>query len=256
MTKFIGTLLVALLIASCTGPTISTSKPNNSPSIEAISFAKDSLAIADNEIVCRASDPDGDNLLYEWSADGGRVTATGPNALWIAPGVMGNYKVSVAVKDGKGGETFKSVDIRVLNNADGTSAMPITLNMRMPSADIVSENSTVKVGTMTKVNCAIENAAGKKISYSWSASGGKIKGKGMEDGTCTSVYWTAPVEIKLHVLDVTARDSDGNLARGRGNHLSYFSARGRIEPVGMLDNSGQGEDYQRCHLRTRGAGVF
>jgi hypothetical protein len=215
MKKFIITLLLVLFIASCTGAPISTSKPNNSPIIESISFAKDSLAVADNEIVCRASDPDGDNLLYEWSADGGQITATGSNALWIAPGVMGNYKVYVTVKDGKGGEAVKVVDIRVLNNADGTSAMPITLNMRMPSADIISENSTVKVGTMTKVTCAIENAAGKKISYSWSARGGKIKGKGLEDGTCTSVYWTAPVEIKLHVLDVTARDSDGNLARGR-----------------------------------------
>jgi hypothetical protein len=214
MIKFIGTLLVVLLIASCTGPTMPTSKPNNSPTIEAISFAKDSLAIADNVIVCRASDPDGDNLLYEWSADGGQITATGPDALWIAPGVMGNYKVYVTVKDGKGGEAVKVVDIRVLNNADGTSTMPIALNMHLPSADIVSENVSVKVGTVTKVTCAIENAAGKKINYSWSATGGKMKGKGLEDQSCATVNWTAPPDTVLYTVTVIATDSDGNQAQG------------------------------------------
>ena len=215
MTKYIATLLAVLVITACSRPSIPASKPNNSPTIESISYAKDSMATIDNQIVCRASDPDGDNLIYEWSADDGQITGTGPDAVWIAPGVMGNYKVSVTVKDGKGGETVKSVNIRVLNNADGTSAMPITLNMRMPSADIVTENSTVKVGTMTKVYCVIENAGGRKISYLWSATGGQMKGKGLEDGTCTSVYWTAPPEIRIYDLAVTAMDADGNEVRGK-----------------------------------------
>ncbi len=93
--------------------------------------------------------------------------------------------------------------------------MPIILKMRMPSEDIVSENTTVKVGTMTKVSCAIENSAGKKISYSWAATGGKIKGKGLEDGTCTFVYWTAPPEVRIYDLSITARDADGNEAQGK-----------------------------------------
>ena len=213
--KCITILLIALAITACSSPSISTSKPNRSPVIESISYAKDSMAMADNEIGCRASDPDGDNLLYEWSADGGQITVTGPNALWIAPGVMGNYIVSVMVKDGKGGEAIEKVDIRVLTNADGTTAMPITLNMRMLMTDIVSENATVKVGTMTKVTCAIENAAGKKISYAWTATGGKIKGIGLEEQSCTNVYWTAPPETKIYDLSVTAKDTDGNEARGK-----------------------------------------
>lgn len=215
MKKYIIAPVITLLITSCTGPTFTALRPNSNPTIETISYAQDSMAVADNEIVCYASDPDGDNLIYAWSADSGQITPTGPNALWISPGVMGNYMVSVTVKDGKGGEIAQSVSIRVLNNADGTTAMPITLNMRMPTADIVSENATVKVGTMTKVTCALENAAGKKISYAWAATGGKMKGKGLEDGTCASVYWTAPPEVRIYDLSITARDADGNETQGK-----------------------------------------
>jgi len=214
MIKRIVTLLVVLLITACGSPSISTTKPNNSPTIEAISYAKDSMAIADNEIVCRASDPDGDNLLYEWSADGGQITATGPNALWIAPGVMGNYKVSVTVKDEKGGKAIEEVDIRVLTNADGTTAQPITLKIFFPSTDIVSENRTTKVGTATKITCAVDNAAGKKLSYEWSASGGKLKGNGIDEKTCTVVFWTAPALTQIYTVTVAVRDEQGNETQG------------------------------------------
>ena len=215
MIKRIVTLLVVLLITACGSPSISTTKPNNSPTIEAISYAKDSMAIADNEIVCRASDPDGDNLLYEWSADGGQITATGPNALWIAPGVMGNYKVSVTVKDEKGGKAIEEVDIRVLTNADGTTAQPITLKIFFPSTEIVSENRTTKVGTATKITCAVDNAAGKKLSYEWSASGGKLKGKDIADKTCAVVFWTAPALTQIYTVNVVAKDEQGNEAQGQ-----------------------------------------
>lgn len=206
-------ILIAAMSLACSRP-VTEKVVNSSPSIEDMSYAKDSMAMIDNEITCRASDPDGDSLTYEWSADSGQVTASGPKALWIAPDTMGVYKVNVIVKDGKGGETIQSVEIRVLNNVDGSSAPPLTLKMSLPSAETVSANSTVKVGTITKVSCIVENSAGKKISYAWSAGGGKFKGKGLEDGTCTAVYWTAPVEVKMHVLEVIARDLEGNEAKG------------------------------------------
>lgn len=37
----------------------------------------------------------------------------------------------------------------------------------------------------------------------------------MEDGTCTSVYWTAPPEVKIYDMSVTAKDSDGSEVRGK-----------------------------------------
>jgi len=213
MYKLIIVVSIIVAVTGCCMPE-PVKKENKNPVIESVSYAKDSMAIIDNEIVCNASDPDGDSLIYQWTADGGQITASGSKAVWVAPGTMGNYKVSVTVKDNNGGEATSIADIRVLNNSDGSSAPPVTLKMRLPSGEVVSENVTVKVGTITKVSCIVENPSGKKISYSWSAGGGRIKGKGIEDGTCTIVYWTAPVETKLHVLEVIARDLDGNEARG------------------------------------------
>jgi hypothetical protein len=213
MYKIIIAVSVISMVTACCMPE-PAKKENRIPVIESVSYAKDSMATIDNEIVCNASDLDGDSLIYEWSSDGGQITASGSKAVWIAPDTMGNYKVGVTVKDGKRGEAISIAEIRVLNNSDGSSAPPVTLKMRLPSDEVVSENVTVKVGTITKVNCIVENLPGKKISYSWSTGGGRIKGKGIEDGTCTVVYWTAPVETKMHVLEVTARDLDGNEAKG------------------------------------------
>lgn len=213
MYKIIIAISIVVMVAACCMPE-PVKKENKIPVIESVSYAKDSMAMIDNELTCLASDPDGDSLAYEWSADGGQITASGNKVVWVAPGTMGNYKVSVTVKDGNGGETTSTADIRVLNNSDGSSAQPVTLKMRLPSDEVVSENVTVKVGTITKVSCIVENPSGKEISYSWSAGGGRIKGKGIEDGTCTVVYWTAPVETKMHVLEVIARDLDGNEVKG------------------------------------------
>jgi hypothetical protein len=51
-----------------------------------------------------ACDPDGDTMLYTYSATGGRIEGEGANAKWNLNGVMrpGSYTVTVEVDDGCG----------------------------------------------------------------------------------------------------------------------------------------------------------
>jgi len=189
--------------------------PNNSPIIESVTCTKDVWALADNEMVCQASDPDGDRLQYEWSTGDGRIIGSGPRMIWVSPDTMGTYDVAVRVSDGKGGEAKQSVSIRVLTNADGTTAAPVTLKITLGSSEPVSENRTVKVGTATKITCVVDNAAGKKLSYEWSASGGKMKGTGINEKTCSVVFWTAPALTQVYSVTVAVRDEQDNEARGR-----------------------------------------
>jgi hypothetical protein len=175
----------------------------------------DVMALADNEMACQANDPDGDSLQYEWSTGNGKIIGTGPRMMWVSPDTMGNYDVTARVYDGKGGEAKQTVSIRVLTNADGTTAQPITLKIFLPSTEIVSENRTTKVGTATKITCAVDNAAGKKLSYEWSVSGGKLKDKGIEEKTCSVVFWTAPPLTQEYTVTVLAKDEQGNEAQGR-----------------------------------------
>ena len=204
-----------LLLTGCNFIKVPGAVPNNNPLIESVTCTNDVFALADNEMVCSASDPDGDSLRYEWSADDGKAIGSGPRMMWVSPDTMGNYDVAVKVSDGKGGEAKQAVTIRVLTNADGTTATPVTLKMALGSPETISENRTVKVGTATKVTCAVDNAAGKKLSYEWSASGGKMKGTGIEEKTCTGVFWTAPALTQVYTVTVAARDEQGNEARGQ-----------------------------------------
>ncbi len=55
-------------------------------------------------ITCDASDPDGDELSYTWSASGGTISGAGRTVTWKAPAVTGEFLITVKVDDGKGGE--------------------------------------------------------------------------------------------------------------------------------------------------------
>jgi hypothetical protein len=204
-----------LLLAGCNFIKVPAAVPNNAPVIESVTCTNDVFALADNEIVCQASDPDGDSLQYEWSTGNGVIIGTGARMMWVSPGTMGNYDVTARVYDGKGGEAKQTVAIRVLTNADGTTATPVTLKMTSGSSEVVSENRTVKVGTATKITCVVENAAGKKLSYEWSSSGGKMKGTGMDEKTCAVVFWTAPALTQVYTVTVVVRDEEDNEARGQ-----------------------------------------
>jgi hypothetical protein len=65
------------------------------------------------QIVCAATDHDGDELSYNWSADGGGITGEGATVIWTAPNSEGSCNVTVTVTDGRGGEVMNQVTITV-----------------------------------------------------------------------------------------------------------------------------------------------
>ncbi len=65
------------------------------------------------QIVCTASDRDGDELSYKWSASGGGINGEGATVTWTAPNSEGSYNVTVTVTDGRGGEVMNQVTITV-----------------------------------------------------------------------------------------------------------------------------------------------
>jgi hypothetical protein len=60
-----------------------------------------------------ACDPDGDNVLYTYTATGGRITGDGASAVWNLSGATrpATYTVSVEVDDGCGCVTFDSTEV-------------------------------------------------------------------------------------------------------------------------------------------------
>jgi hypothetical protein len=68
---------------------------------------------ASTEIVCAASDPDGDSLGYEWSAPAGTFNGSGARVVWTAPGQPMDVALTCRVSDGRGGLTTDSLRVRV-----------------------------------------------------------------------------------------------------------------------------------------------
>jgi len=73
------------------------------------------------QIVCTASDRDGDELSYEWSASGGGINGEGATVTWTAPNSEGSYNVTATVTDGRGGEVMNQVTITVSYQSSGVA---------------------------------------------------------------------------------------------------------------------------------------
>ena len=71
------------------------------------------------QIVCTASDRDGDELSYNWSAGGGGINGEGATVTWTAPNSEGSYNVTVTVTDGRGSEVMNQVTITVSYQSSG-----------------------------------------------------------------------------------------------------------------------------------------
>ena len=97
------------------------SKPNHPPVI--IKLTKDGNPPDDENrarewttttLQCIAEDPDGDKLSYLWRSTGGKISGNGNTVGWTAPGVTGEYKVTVIVTDGRGSQAEKFITFKVL----------------------------------------------------------------------------------------------------------------------------------------------
>jgi len=108
VTGFTVLLSIILVIGGC-APT------NQPPSITSLKTMRDELSpLSSCLIECVASDPDGDELSYEWSASKGDILdVNGATIAWSAPESEGEYSIMVKVTDVNGGEVTDSVIITV-----------------------------------------------------------------------------------------------------------------------------------------------
>ena len=166
---------------------------NHPPNITGLKAKQDVLLpLSSCLIECVASDEDGDELSYEWTASEGKILdVNGATIAWSAPKSEGIYNIMVQVADGDGGEATSSVTITVKNNH------PPAINGLKADADWVNPLDSCQI------KCDAEDPDGDELSYEWLSSGGDISGTG---GT---VNWTAPDKVGLWDITVIVTDSYG-----------------------------------------------
>jgi hypothetical protein len=181
---------VVLLTLSCTTST------DSQPVIASLEpEAEQVVPLASIQVVCTASDSDGDELNYIWSANGGQISGGGASATWTAPASEGSYNVTVKVIDGLGGEAVDYVAITVrINDAPTIVGLTADAEWTSPSGNL-------------QVTCDASDLDGDELSYDWSATAGSISGTG------PVVSWTAPQGVGTYEITVAVMDGYGGSAR-------------------------------------------
>lgn len=179
--------------------------PVNRPPVAACSANPASIFAGSGDTVTvhvNASDPDNDPLTYSYSATGGTVDGTGPDARWNSSGLSaGTYTVTSQVSDGKGGTASCAADIKV-------EARP----NRPPTASLSVERSPIQPGEHTGITCAGNDPDGDPLTYSYSASGGQVTGTGSN-----AQFDATGLQPGTYTVKCTVNDGRGGTADASGN---------------------------------------
>src|SRR5215467_5037451 len=179
--------------------------PPNRPPVAACSVNPTSVYAGSGDAVAvhvNASDPDNDPLNYSYSAAGGAVEGTGPDARWNSTGVgVGSYTVNVKVDDGKGGAASCSADIKVEEKPN-----------HPPTASLTVEHSPILPGEHTGIACNGSDADNDPLTYSYTATGGQITGTGSN-----VQFDSTGLQPGNYTVKCTVNDGRGGTADASGN---------------------------------------
>jgi hypothetical protein len=174
---------------------VETDPTNHPPVIDDIKVSARIVEPGQNAtITVTASDPDEDELFYEYKANGGTIIGDGAKVNWIAPNTDGKYTVSISVTDGLAYSDTEKVIITVEGAGENK---PPEIESFTASTFVVQTNSNVK---LTVIAVDPERAA---LEYSYSANTGRITGTG------PNVTWTAPDAAGSVIIKATVADPGG-----------------------------------------------
>jgi hypothetical protein len=190
-----------LLTSSCTTVT------NRLPIISSLQAEAEWIApLGSVQMTCIASDPDGDELSYEWITTGGDISGTGATAIWTAPEEVGMYDITVVVDDDHGG---KDTAFRTLIASNGRPPTIQNLIVTAKEPKYLKTTSTgYKVGKTKEyyIECIASGTNGELV-YEWSCNGGEISGAG------SLITWTAPDTSGYVTVTAEVFDGAGNWVR-------------------------------------------
>jgi hypothetical protein len=96
--------------------------------VEAINYPPEILSLTASDrymelggkdtVHCRATDPNGDPLVFKWTADAGAIEGMDSTAVYFAPGTEGIYYITCVVKDPSGDSVSKDLSVLVKDPAN------------------------------------------------------------------------------------------------------------------------------------------
>lgn len=159
------------------------------------------------QITCSASDPNGHELIYTWSATGGHIIGTGATASWTAPAELDIYEIAVVVTDGHGGTATETLHVSVVTGE------PPVIESLLVEADhkYIRETASgyqVGEGKDFRIQCTASHPDDLELTYEWEWDDGEVS-EISEDASV--ITWTAPFTRGELVIIVIVSDFAGNM---------------------------------------------
>jgi len=206
-------MVVVLLITglySCIAPA------NQPPVIQSIMIPNEAPPGFEGRIFCKAVDPDGHPLKFQWFSDNGTFKGEGNSVTWVSPDIPGNYAVGVKVTDIEGHEAINTANVKVtaLYKTDIDPNPIITMQMPLFYGAMVSDQRIVRPLTTSEIECAVPLDFLSTYKYRWYCNGGKLPGVGIDDGQVSKIGWISPGVPGNYTVTVEITDNQGNMSIG------------------------------------------
>jgi OmpA family/PKD domain len=204
-------------------------KPNHPP-VAACSSSPTSVYQGSSAAVgihVNASDADNDPLTYSYTATGGTVDGTGPDARWNPSGLaIGTYTVNAKVDDGRGGTATCAADISVAKRPN-----------QPPVISCAPERNPIIAGERVAINSTASDPDNDPLTYSYSTTGGQVSGT-----TPVAQFDSTGLSAGSYTVTCTADD-------GQGGRTSATTTVDVQQPAPPPQASKVGD----CSYRTAGA---
>lgn len=189
---------------------------NDPPIVQAIDVDKTTILPGEEvNIAAQASDPNSDQLNYEWTTTAGSIVGSGPDVVlntWgIEPDAEAiNVIITLTVKDPAGELASGKRAITIMpeplamtgdqNPADASTA-PMLLK-------IIADKRAVQRGETVTFKAEVENREAAELSFEWKTSAGLIQSNGNAATLQTSAIQLGGTSQQVFVT-VIARDASG-----------------------------------------------
>lgn len=141
-----------------------------------------------------ATDVDKVGLTYSYTATGGTVEGTGPDARFNPSGLaIGNYTVNAKVDNGHGGTATCAADIAVTKKPN-----------RPPVISCAPDRNPIIAGERVGIKSTASDPDGDPLTYSYSTTGGQIAGNG-----ATAQFDSTGLSAGSYTVTCTADDGQG-----------------------------------------------